>query len=203
MGTKTEIKKTRLSILGKDVVRTRLNERVSLTSNVVERDFSANGVSAAEAVLEVSWRIDRPLPLVWEKVKDFNLWQNQHGYYWDGVVGDEEGNFVFMSDKVSSYGTGIPYAIRKVIPRQLIYLESLPMPYGENSGSWSGHNVMSFSGDHARSDIQIYMDHNWLSPKLGIEELLKVARSAVEAATGFWRSSFIPKLEEIVSNRDR
>jgi len=195
----SESRKNRISILGGEVVHKRLNDRTSMTTNVVARDYSANGVSAAEAVLDVSWKVTKPISAVWGKFKDFNSWQNQHGYYWDGIVGAEEGNFVFMSDKVSSYGVGIRYAIRKVITNQLIYLESLPLPYGESGGSWSGHNVICFSVDNADTHVSIYMEHTWQSAKANIEELLGVAKSAVDAAVGFWSLSFIPKLEEILS----
>lgn len=175
------------------VVRTPVGERATLFSFGMERDYSATGMSAAEVVLEVSWRVEQPLARVWDQFKDFNRWQNQHGYYWSGAM--EDGNVVYMSDKVSSYGARIPYVVRKVIPSQLLYLESLPSPYGGTETAWSGHNIMSFAGGADSTQISIYMEHTWQSRKDSAAKMAEIAKAAVDAATIFWKDSFIPAFE--------
>jgi len=155
------------------------------------------GIAAVEGVIDISWKIPRPVRDVWVHLKDSNSWQNRYGYHWDGVVGDEEGNIVHLSDRTSNYGAKVPYLIRKVIPERLIYLESPPAPMVDKDGVWSGHNIASLGETNGETLITFYMEHTWQSQEQTVEQLRAIVQGAVDAAVKFWREFFIPDLEAL------
>jgi len=189
---------SRKSAMGPNVVTAGYGDNVVIKSFVVERPTVIKGLSAIEGVIEISWRIPRPARDVWVYLKDSNSWQNRYGYYWDGIVGDEEGYIVHLSDKTNHYGAGIPYFVRKVVPERLIYLESPWLPTAQQDGAWSGHNVIALDERNGESLIAIFMEHTWQSQAQSVESLRQTVQAAVDAAMTFWREYFIPDLESLV-----
>jgi hypothetical protein len=188
----------RKSATASNIVTVRHSPNVVIKSFVVERPTVIKGMSAVEGVIDISWKIPRPAREVWVHVKDSNSWQNRYGYYWDGVVGDEEGHIVHLSDKTNHYGAGIPYLVRKVVPERLIYLESPLLPTVQQNSAWSGHNVIALDEREGQTLIAIFMEHTWQSQEEPVAQLRAVVQGAVDAAMVFWREYFIPDLESLV-----
>jgi hypothetical protein len=188
----------RPSVADTDIVTVQHSPNVLLKCHVVDRVPGFDGASAVEGVIEVNWKIPRGVREVWRHFKDFNSWQNRYGYYYDGVMGDEEGYIVHMSDRTNNYGLNIPYLVRKAVPEQLLYLESQPYPFIDKSGTWSGHNVMTLQERDGETFITIFMEHTWQSQTRTVEDLRHIVQGAVDAAVKFWREFFIPDLEALV-----
>ena len=172
---------------------------------LVDRPMPVKGLLASEAVVDVRLAFSRPVKEVWRVMRDFNLWHNRYGYEWTGVIGDEENNIVYLGNKTgTNFGTKIPYVVRRVIPERLIYQESLPHPFVDNNGFWTGHNVLSFWEEEGRTRVTVYMEHTFFSQQLQLEELRKVASDLMfeNGGIGFWRRFFIPDLETLIEKRE-
>ena len=172
---------------------------------LVDRPMPVKGLLASEATVAVRMTFSRPVKEVWRVMRDFNLWHNRYGYQWSGVIGDEENNIVYLSNKRGTgFGTKIPYVVRRVIPEKLIYQESLPHPFADNSGFWSGHNVLSFWEEKGTTRVTVYMEHTFFSQQLRMDELRKVASDLMfeNGGIGFWREFFIPDLETLIEKRE-
>jgi hypothetical protein len=191
----------RRSAIGVPVSCVKHSANVLIKSYVVPREAEMIGMAAVEGAIDISWMIPRPVRDVWVHFKDFNSWQSRYGFRYDGVLGDEEGNIVHMADKPNQRGVNVPYFIRKVVPERLLYLDSLPFPFPDKSGAWSGHNVMVLNDCEAGTRITIFMEHTYQSSAMNSAELSKFVQGAVDAAVKFWREFFIPDLEALVMSK--
>ncbi len=171
---------------------------------LVDRPMPVKGLLAVEATVDVRMNFSRPVKEVFRVMRDFNLWHNRYGYQWTGVIGDEENNMVYLSNKKDNkFGTQIPYVVRRVVPNNLIYQESLPHPFPDDSGFWSGHNVLSFWEEDGKTKVTVFMEHTFFSQQLSIEVLRKIAADLMfeNGGIGFWREYFIPDLERLIERR--
>jgi len=158
-------------------------------------------------VLDVSITLAHPVRKVWPVFKNFNLWMNRFGYFWESVPGDNEDRYVQLSDqpwpngaKTRSGVSATKYIVRRVIPQSLIYFDSLPAPIGVGKdGVWTGHNVVSLYEEGAQTKIGFLMEHTWYSETMGIAEL-RAEASAMSKGEVFWRDFFIPDLVSAVES---
>jgi hypothetical protein len=194
------------SAIGTDVVVTRHGDNVTFRNYLVERTAHTASLRSVEAVLEISIVVAHPARRVWPVLKNSNLWMKRFGYEWDGIPGDNENNYISLGNTGSAndlkYGTGghrTVYVVRKVIPEQLIYQDSLPIRMLDKDCVWSGHNLTSLREDSGRSTINVFMEHTWFSESLSLEALRNEARGAMfGSAVGFWRDYFIPDLLSLI-----
>jgi len=151
---------------------------------------------AAEATFDVSITLAYPVQTVWPVFKDFNLWMNRYGFFWDRVPADNQDAYVHLGVKKahSPQDPRTTYIVRRVIPEHSIYFDSLPLKIEGKDGAWTGHNVISLYGCGGQTEIGIFMEHTWYSERMSIEELRGVAKGALEAALAFWRDYFVPDL---------
>jgi len=184
--------------MGSERTTIRHGKNVDFTSYLVERDMPIEGLSAVEATVDVSLRFALPVATVWPVFKDWNSWMSRYGYRWTSNPADEENNIVYLeSSSGTNFGTGIPYVVRRVVPKHLIYLESLPQFLATGDGFWSGHNVASLREEGEETLITVYMEHTFFSQELPLEELRRIASELMfeKGAIGFWREYFVPDLE--------
>ncbi len=197
---------TEQSSIGNDVVISRPSENVFFRSYLVDRPGHTRKLRAAEAVLDIGIKLPHPVRTVWPVFKDFNLWMNRFGYMWYGLPAERENQFVYLgntgAENEMSYGSDgsrTRYVVRKVIPEQLIYFDSLPLPLVGRDGVWTGHNLMTLRESAGHTEISIFMEHTWYSETIPIEDLRSEARGIMfETAVGFWRDYFIPDLVSLI-----
>lgn len=188
------------SAIGTEVVTMEHGPNALFRSYFVERPAHTRQLRAAEAVLEVTVKVPHPARQVWPIFTNPNLWMKRFGYVWDSLPVDNENNYVYLGNTGAandlSYGTGdhkTRYVVRKVIPEQLIYLESLPLAVVGKDCVWSGHNLLTLSAEEGMTKVCSFMEHTWYSETIGIDELRAEARSVMfGSAVGFWRDYFIP-----------
>jgi hypothetical protein len=178
-------------------------DNVDFRTYLVERQMPIEGLSAVEAVVDVSLRFALPVGKVWPAFKDWNSWMSRYGYRWTANPADEENNIVYLESTTGTdFGTGIPYLVRRVIPEHLIYLESLQQPLATGNGFWTGHNVASLREEGEETRITVYMEHTFLSQELSVEELRQIASELMfeKGGIGFWREYFVPDLESLLAD---
>jgi hypothetical protein len=189
--------------IGADVATSKHGPNVEFFRYLVDRPTPVPGLVSTEAVVDVRMSFAHAVRDVWRIVRDFNLWHHRYGYEWSGVIGEEENNIVYLSNKKNNnFGTRIPYIVRRVIPERLIYQESLPHPFPDNSGFWSGHNVLSLWEEGGGTKMTCFMEHTFFSQRLSSEELRKITADLMfEQGIGFWKEYFIPDLQTLIEGR--
>lgn len=167
------------------------------------RPLPVEGLLSVEAVVDVHLKFSHPVKEVWRVMRDFNLWHNRYGYQWSGVIAEQENNIVYLNNKAgTSYGEKIPYIVRRVVPERLIYQESLPQPFPDGKGFWTGHNVLSFWEEGGKTNVTVYMEHTFFSQQLSIEELRKFTADLMFGhGVTFWKDFFIADLEALLQGR--
>ena len=194
------------SAVGTDVVITKHNQNVVFRNYLVERPAHTKSLRSVEAVIDISITLSHPVRKVWPIFKNFNSWMNRFGYVWDVAPADNENGFVYLGNTgatndltYGSDGSRTKYVVRKVIPEQLIYIDSLPLPLVDKNGIWTGHNLMSLREECGRTKLSIFMEHTWYSEAMTIEELRAEARGAMfDAVLAFWRDYLIPDLTSLI-----
>lgn len=185
--------------IGSEEKIVRHGDSIVFRSYLMDRPGPAADMSAAEGVLDVTLTLPRPVSVVWATFKDFNRWMNRYGYEWDGNPADEENNYLHITNKGNEYGAKIRYLIRKVIPEKVMYFDSMPTPIPGMDGTWSGHNVFTFTEEHGKTTMNVFMEHTWYSSSMPIEELRAIARQLMTLdGQRFWLEYFIPDLEALV-----
>lgn len=188
--------------IGVDVITTKHGSNVVFRNYIVERPAHSKTLRGVEAVLDITITLSRPVREVWPVFKDFNLWMNRFGYAWDGLPADNENHYVYLGNtrssnnlKYGSEGSKTKYVVRKVIPEQLMYWDSLPVPLVDKDGVWTGHNLVGMQEANGQTRLSIFMEHTWYSETMTVEELRAEARWAMfDAVLAFWRDYFIPDL---------
>jgi hypothetical protein len=177
-----------------------------------DRAAPPNGrLQAVENVMDVLVTLAYPLEKVWPIFKDFDLWQNRWGFYWDSVPANNENNIVTIVNKAGAndykygkegYGKeGTRYIVRKVIPEQVIYFDALPTPLVGIDGCWTGHNVVSLREDRGQTKISFLMEHTMFSATAALDALRTELKQAITTVIGFWRDYFIPDINAAVESR--
>ena len=118
---------------------------------------------------------------------------------------ENENKFVYLKFRSSANdaksgdeGPKSKYVVRKVIPGQLVYFDSQPVPLPGKDGVWSGHNLMAMHEENGRTTISVLMEHTWYSETMSFEELHADAKGALGGAVAFWRDYFVPDLISLV-----
>ena len=158
---------------------------------------TTDGVVTGGKNFSVKFVIDRPAKDVWAILKDFNLWQNPYGYYYSGVIGDEEGNLVRLGNEPGAPKGG-PLKVLRVIPEHLIVLDWVPREY--NGSTSGGYNVFSLHEHDGKTLVTVLMNKNTRSSTMTEDEVLAGPRALAEKSTVFWRDSFIPTLKKLVES---
>ena len=200
--TTTDLSKPENWAIGHDVVIKRIAETATSRNYLVERPGYRPDVRAVEAILELTIDVPYPARNVWPAFADFNSWMSRFGYVWDQLPVNNENCYVYLGDTAAhsggKYETGekTRYVVRKVIPEQLIYFDSLPLPFADSASTWSGHNLMSLHEKRpGATEISVFMEHTWYSKALSSAELSKSAREAMYGfACDFWRDYFVPDM---------
>jgi hypothetical protein len=167
---------------------------------VADRPAQTSRLQASEIALDISITIRHPVKVVWPVFKNFNVWMNRFGYFWDCLPVDKENGYVHILNKpVAKDETTLPdgagrYIVRKVIPERLIYFDSLPAKIADKDGVWTGHNLMSLFEHGTQTRIAIFMEHTWYSETMSIDELRAEAKGVLDKGVEFWRDYFIPDL---------
>lgn len=191
--------------IGADVVTIRHGANVVFRNYLVDRPAHTEKLRAAEAVLDISVTVAKPVRDVWPVFCDFNSWMNRFGYVWDEVPANKENDYAYLGNVGTSndlkYGaqTKNQYVIRKVIQEQLICFDSFPYQVPDRDVVFTGHNLMSMREADGKTQISIFMEHTWYSETVRLEELRAEARKVMfEDAVAFWRDYFIPDLLSLI-----
>ena len=196
--------------VGGGVVLTDAGSNAKFKFYTADRPGHTAALRATEIVLDITITLTRAVREVWPVFKDFNLWMNRFGLFWDRLPADSEDGYVHCEgktgDRILDEEPDAPptkYIVRRVIPERLIYFDSLPYPIGRGKdGVWTGRNLMTLHGDQGKTTIAIFMEHTWYSETMSIRELRKEAQSVLEAGVAFWRDYFIPDLSAAVGKVD-
>jgi len=179
------------------------NPRPNVTSRcyLADRPGHTGQLRAAELYVEFTITLAHPVRVVWPFFKDFNLWMNRFGYFWNTPPADREDSFAHLRNRpdANDFKWGkdeapVQYVIRKVIPERLLYFDSQPLPMPGKDGVWSGHNVMSLYEEDGKTTIVVLMEHTFYSETMSIEELRADTKELVDAGLNFWGDYFIPDL---------
>ena len=150
----------------------------------------------------VTFAIDRPAKQVWKHLKDFNPWQNSFGHYYSGVVGDMEGQSLFISDRPNDPGPAKSplwqYQVLRVIPEYTIVLSQPIPPDGSTGGISPGFHVFTLNYQGGKTLVTVLMQHASRREGLTEEEALAPWRKMAPESQAKWRDIFIPTLKKLV-----
>jgi hypothetical protein len=146
----------------------------------------------------VMFTVDQPAKDVWRCLKDFNLWQNAYGYFYSGVVGELEGQTVYLTAKKDGQVLGpYPYHILRAIPEYLI-VAFQPVPEDGTTGGISpGFHVMMLNEHDGKTTSTFLMEHGARTQGKTEEEALAPSRQQAPESHRFWRDIFIPALKKL------
>lgn len=190
--------------VGSGVVISNLNQNLVFKHYFSDRPGHTSRAHATELAVDITVTLAYPVRKIWPIFKDFNLWMNRYGFFWDRLPADNENAYVHLAgsdDSKPDERAQSRYIVRKVIPEQLLYFDSQPLPIEGKDGVWTGHNLFSLHDEGMRTKINFFMEHSYYSETLSIEELRACAREVVEAGLVFWRDYFIPDLVAAVDSR--
>jgi len=147
----------------------------------------------------VMFVVDRPAKDVWRILKDFNLWQNSYGYFYSHIVGEMEGQTVFLTAKLGGRTVGpLPYKVLRAVP-ELLIVAYQPVPEnGGNGGISPGFHVIMLSEFERKTTVTVMMEHATRSEGLDEEQALAASRAQAPESHRFWRDIFIPELIELI-----
>jgi hypothetical protein len=195
---------------GPEIFTVQTSPNVLMKYYFADRPAHTPALRAAECALDITITLKQPASEVWPVFRNFDVWMRRYGFIWESIPADNQDNFVYLGDGNSSSGDGsdgtkTKYVVRKVVPQQLIYFDSLPLPIVGKNGVWTGHNLMSMREEAGQSTISIFMEHTWYSETMSLEELRHEAKQAVLADNGgfaFWRDYFIPDLISLIEGSE-
>lgn len=198
------------SAIGADVVTTKYGTNIVFRNYLVDRPAHTQKLRAAEAVLDITIVVAKPVRRVWPVFANFNLWMNRFGYIWDEVPAEKENDFAYLGNvgtsndlKYGTQGAKTKYVVRKVIKEQLIYFDSFPYRLRDRDVVFTGHNLMSMREANGQTEISIFMEHTWYSETATLEDLRAEARTVMfDDAVAFWRDYFIPDLISLIDVGD-
>ena len=171
--------------------------------------YSTPGGVVAGVDVSAMFTVNHPASRVWRYMKDFNAWQNSHGYYYTGIVGDlyrnperdlgDEGFYIDMKagdSALERYPHG--YRVLKVVPERLIVI-SQPVPEdGGNGGVSPGFHVIMLNPHGEKTIVTVHMEHATRTQGVTETEALKPWRELTTEYARFWTNSFIPELKHRV-----
>lgn len=191
------------SAIGTDIVTIKHGDNVSFRSYLVDRPAPSERLRAAEAALDITITVARPVSAVWPVFSNFNLWMSRFGYVWDdGVPAEKENGFATLRNAVAAKdlaygaeGSTNRYVVRKVVKEQLILFDSYPYRPKDKDLVFTGHNLMSLNEAGGKTTISVFMEHTWYSETLPLEALRAEGRKLMfEDGVAFWRDYLIPDL---------
>jgi len=188
--------------VGSGVVMSNPSPNMLFKTYLADRPEPTGRSWGAEVSFDVTITLDHPVRKVWQVFKDFNRWQSRFGYEYDGVIGDKEDEFVYLSNRSGANdlkwqeGLRFKYIVRKIVPERLIYLDNPPAPIEDpaKDGVWEGHNLFMLYEEGQKTKIVIFMEHTWYSQTMSLAELRSEAKGTMEGGVAFWRDYFIPDL---------
>lgn len=175
--------------------------------------------SGAEQVVgtktSVYFKVARPVKDVWPVFQDFNLWQNDAGYFVTGPFGDNEGELEFLFSgprgEVSIDNTQ-PQIVQQLVPEAHIVLHSPPREGIDAEGGRLGYrhegkSVFMLTEVNGATVVTASMEH--LFRYYGAEAkgnankayLQKIEVSQDRKRKGMkdiWETGFIPELRELL-----
>lgn len=167
------------------------------------------GDLVAGAATNVMFTINRPASQVWAVLKDFNRWQNEHKYFYSGVLGDLEGKSFSLSVGVNEPKPHY-YEVVKAIPEYLLILNQPVLPEGESAGFPGrggvspGFHVFLLNEHDGRTTVTVYMEHSTKANETDENAALAPWRERAKTIwLGRWRDDFIRSLKAEIHKTDR
>lgn len=154
------------------------------------------GVEAG-ASINVMFTIDRPAREVWPYFKDWNLWMNDYGHYWSGVVGDLEGGTFSVGSAKGEYGPN-RYNVIRAIPEHLLVFNQPVPDDGSTGGVSPGFHVFTLNERREQTIITGYMQHSSRTTGNSVEKALAFWREQASEWQRKWRDALIPALKKLV-----
>ena len=198
----------RVEVLGSGVTNIDVPPNAIFKVYTADRPAPTPRLRATENVIDVSITLAYPVKQVWPIFKEFDLWMNRFGYYWDGVPANNEDNIVSLVNKpgandykYSKNGAQPRYIVRKVIPEQLIYFDALPCPLPDIDGTWTGHTVVSLREEAGQTKITFFMEHTLYSDTVGLDVLCAEVKQGLPNIIAFWRDYFVRDLNQAIDSR--
>jgi len=160
--------------------------------------------------MTVHFTLDGTRKEAWPFVKDFNAWQNSEGYYYDSVIGDQEGGSFRLSTDPNDFEGSPSYDVIKVIPEYVIVV-SQPIPEGAYGGKdWSigqggvsaGFHIVGLDQFGDKTIVTFHMEHASLVGNEG-EDVTESWRPMTEEAARKWREGLIPNMKRLVAEARR
>jgi hypothetical protein len=183
--------------VGDGVLLRKAGPELLIKQYFADRPGHTDRAQAAELVVDITLKVSHPVADVWPVFKDFNRWMGRYGLLWDKTPADHEDGYVSLGgsgDLRAEERARSIYIVRKVIPGQLIYFDSQPLPLEGKEGVWTGNNIFSLHQVGTHSVLNFYMEHTCYSETLGIEELRTWGREVVASGLVFWCDYFVPDL---------
>jgi hypothetical protein len=167
----------------------------------------------AGANIGVQFAIERPASELWPYASDWNLWQNESGFYYSGVLGDLEGQTFSLSTRPGDTETPHFYRVDRVIPDYLLVVSQPVLDddqvgvYGlpGHGGYSAGNTVFMLNDVGGRTVLSAQMEHASVMARPGEsmteEEALAGWRSeGILDAVYRWRDGFIPALKRLAAD---
>jgi hypothetical protein len=199
---------TRAEVVGEGITTVDVPPNAMFKLYYADRRAPSSRLRATETVMDVLITLTHPVKSVWPIFKDFDLWMNRFGYYWDGVPANNEIHIVSLVNKAGANdykygkeGAQPRYIVRKVIPEQLIYFDALPGPLVGIDGTWTGRTVVSLREESGQTKISFLMEHTMYSETASLDVLRSELKQASVNVIAFWRDYFVPDLNAAIESR--
>jgi hypothetical protein len=147
----------------------------------------------------VVFTLEYPVARVWPYLKDFNLWQNDYGHFYSGIIGDMEGHDFTLTDTSSGETSQHAYRVVRVIPEHLIIVSQHPSEGAAVACVSPDHHVFMLSEYAGRTIVTGLMEHAALFNETVEEKALAPWRAVAPESQRKWRDVFIPTLRQRVA----
>ena len=165
----------------------------------------------------VQFEVARPVRAVWPVFQDFNLWQNDAGYFVTGPFGDKEGELEFLFGGVrgdASIDNAQPQLVQQLVPESHIVLHSPPREGIDAEGRplgyrHEGKSVFVLTEVDEATVVTASMEHLFRfdgpegKSKARKVYLQKVQDSKDRKRKGkkdIWETNFIPQLRKLLES---
>lgn len=191
------------------------NDRIPLRREVIS--YLEDGNIVVGTILSLHFTLNKPAKEVWPIFQNFNLWQNQSGYYYSGDFGDSEGGLgylMFSSRPGASFDRSQAFIYQQVIPEHSITAYAPAFESVDEKGVLRGykhigkHSLM-LTDIKGKTVVTAVFQHNNIFGPDNHDKAKAYLASTVKAEQekerknikDKWETSFEPKLRALVEGK--
>lgn len=147
------------------------------SSKITFFSYRENGCTVAGMNASIGVVVDKPAIKVWPYFANFNLWQNQYGYYYRdvegklGIHGELKGKTLRFEVKRGELNFAYDYMIDAVVPNRLIVKHEVPRDV--EGVSYTGDHVFMLTDMGGTTMISMLMQHEQKASHKSADELLE------------------------------